>query len=101
MAPRYAKKRDDNHAEVKAMFEALGCTVIDLASTGNGVPDLLVGTLGVWRLVEIKDGSKPPSAQTLTAAEQRLKDRCEAGRLPWCVCKSTAGAEMLVAQWRG
>ena len=64
------------------------------------VAAVLVGCGGVWRLVEIKDGSKVPSAQLLTAAEQKLKDRCEAGRLPWECCRSEVGAEMLVAQWR-
>lgn len=66
---RRAAKRDDNHGEiVKALCQA-GCWVLDLAGVGDGCPDLLVhGPVYPWdfRLLEIKDGSKPPSARKLT-----------------------------------
>lgn len=42
--------RDLNHAEIKAYFQDIGCTVIDLADAAErlrlpGLPDLLVGGL--------------------------------------------------------
>lgn len=54
-----------------AALRQLGCTVQDLASVGGGCPDILVGFRGRNLCLEIKDGSKPPSARTLTP-EQRV-----------------------------
>jgi hypothetical protein len=36
---------------------------------GKGFPDIIVGYRGVNLLVEIKDGSKPPSKRQLTSDE--------------------------------
>lgn len=71
---RRAARLDANHAEIVQAFKEAGCGVLSLAGLGNGVPDLLVvgpdsmrgGDLALF-LVEIKDGSKSPSAQALTA----------------------------------
>ena len=57
---------DSNHQEVVAAFRKFGCSVLDLSRLGDGCPDLCVGYGGISRLVEIKDGSKPPSARKLT-----------------------------------
>jgi hypothetical protein len=40
--------------------------VQSLAAIGAGCPDLLVGYKGVNYLMEVKDGSKPPSGRKLT-----------------------------------
>ena len=54
---RFAKRRDANEKDVVAALERAGALVLRL-----DVPcDLLVGLRGVWRLVEVKDGSKPKS----------------------------------------
>jgi hypothetical protein len=47
--------------------------VQSLASVGDGVPDLLVGVPGLKTLllIEVKDGSKPPSARGLTEDQKR------------------------------
>ena len=63
---RTAARKDDNHNEVAAEFKRLGCSVLDMSRLGDGVPDLLVGYSGPCMLVEVKDGSKPPSKRTLT-----------------------------------
>jgi len=68
---RRAAKIDSNHLEIVDALRSAGAYVISLAGVGAGCPDLLVGFLGHTFLVEIKDGSKPPSARKLT--EQQLK----------------------------
>ena len=62
-------KIDANHADIVDALRRVGASVVSLASVGNGVPDLLVGFNGRTCLLEIKDGSKPPSHQTLTKAQ--------------------------------
>lgn len=42
---------------------------------GNGFPDLVVGFRGKTLLLELKDGSKPPSARLLTPAEDAFRVR--------------------------
>ena len=63
---RRAAKVDDNQADIVRTFRSLGCTVMPLHTVGRGCPDLLVGISGETHLVEVKDGSKPPSARRLT-----------------------------------
>lgn len=63
---RRAAKVDANQDQVVTALRAAGATVQSLASTGVGVPDLLVGFRNATYLLEIKDGKKPPSARELT-----------------------------------
>ena len=71
---RYAKRTDDNHADVvQEVRDALPeATVFDLSGTGKGAPDLLIGFGGRNYLVELKDGEKTPSARSLTEAQQKF-----------------------------
>jgi len=62
---RWAKRRDANEPEVIRELLALGCSVFQLDQPA----DLLVGFRGINLLVEVKDGSKPPSQRELTAAQ--------------------------------
>lgn len=66
---RLRARRDANHAEIVAALRAAGRLVLDLAAVGHGCPDLLAAWGGGMVLLEIKDGSKPPSARKLTADE--------------------------------
>jgi Holliday junction resolvase len=78
---RYRPKLDANQQEIVKGLRAAGCRVLSLASVGGGCPDLLVGRNGRLTLLEVKDGSKPPSARRLTADEvsfgEAWKDQVE------------------------
>lgn len=74
---RRAARLDANQPEIVRALKAAGCSVQSLASLGDGVPDLLVGhhrLFGrLWvpcnTLLEVKDGSLPPSKRRLTDDE--------------------------------
>lgn len=70
------KRVDRNQAEIVEALRSVGCTVQHLHEVGQGCPDLLVGHAdddGIPRnyLLEVKDGSKPPSKRRLTPDEKR------------------------------
>ena len=69
-----AKRVDANQVQIVQLFRSLGCSVKPLHMVGDGFPDLAVGCSGVNLLVEVKDGSKPPSARKLTDDEQVWHD---------------------------
>jgi len=60
------RRVDTNQAGIVQVLRQIGATVQTLAMVGRGVPDLLVGYHGRNFLLEVKDGSKPPSARPLT-----------------------------------
>ena len=68
----YARRVDDNQTEIVKTFRDLGASVFILSNVGRGCPDLLVGVYGITTIVEIKDGTKPLSAQKLTYDEQEF-----------------------------
>lgn len=63
---RRASRVDDNQREIVTALRQMGCSVSHLHAVGSGCPDILVGYQRRNYLLEIKDGSKPPSAQKLT-----------------------------------
>ena len=68
---RYAAKADRNQPEIVAALERVGASVQHLHSVGHGCPDLLVGFRGRNHLIEVKDGTLPPSRRGLTDAQIR------------------------------
>lgn len=71
---RRASKVDATHAAIRDTLRTMGCVVADTSGAGNGFPDLVVKLPSRIRynkvlLVEIKDGSLPPSARKLTPAQ--------------------------------
>ena len=66
---RTAARVDANQSEIVEALRQIGATVQTLHQVGRGCPDLLVGFRGVNILLEVKDGSKPPSARKLTPDE--------------------------------
>ena len=72
---RRAAKVDANQAEIVEALRKIGASVQPLHAVGQGCPDLLVGWRGIVSLLEVKDGSKPPSARKLT--EDQVKWHAE------------------------
>ena len=73
---RRAARQDSNHGAVRLALEQAGCVCTNTHMVGNGFPDLVCGFRrddGQPRiiLIEVKDGSLPPSRQKLTPDEQR------------------------------
>lgn len=66
-----ACKVDRNQVEVVHALRAAGVSVQHLHKVGHGCPDILCGYRGVNTLLEIKDGSKPPSGRGLTKDQIR------------------------------
>jgi len=67
-------RKDDNQDAIVEALEAAGCCIQSLAGVGRGCPDLLVATGNMnggsdWVVLEVKDGSKPPSGRKLTDDE--------------------------------
>lgn len=67
---RRAAKVDANQPQIVAALRDVGASVQPLHAVGKGCPDLLVGFRGVNHLLEVKDGSLPPSARKLTEAQE-------------------------------
>ena len=65
---RRDRRTDGNHTSVAKAFEKLGCSV----HRTNLAWDLTVGYGGLTMLIEVKDGSKPPSRRRLTALEDKF-----------------------------
>lgn len=72
MVRRAAKVDANQGAIIDALRSVPGVTVFSLAGVGRGCPDLLVGIKGATFLVEVKDGSKVPSAQRLTRDQRHF-----------------------------
>lgn len=68
---RRRARTDANHSAVIGALRACGATVQDLSAVGDGCPDLLVGHRGRNFAIEVKDGSKAPSARKLTEDQER------------------------------
>jgi hypothetical protein len=66
---RRAAKVDANQSLITKALRSAGAFVQPLHTVGGGCPDLLVAYRGKWAVLEIKDGSKPPSQRKLTADE--------------------------------
>jgi len=61
-------KKDANHNQVQGMFSAFGFRTLDVSSMKCGF-DFIAWKKGRVFIVEVKDGSKPPSATKLTDKE--------------------------------
>lgn len=96
---RRASRVDGNHSQIRRAFEQFGCWVGDLHDLGRGWPDLLVSvpSTHLLVLVEVKDGSKPPSKRKLTPDEQEFHKSCPS--MIWTV-KDLDDVKKLVGYYR-
>jgi hypothetical protein len=97
---RFARKVDANQAAIVEVMRAGGALVVSIAAVGRGVPDLLVGCGGQWRLVEVKDGKKVASARRLTPLEEAFAASAHVHGLRVEIVNNTAEALALVNAWR-
>lgn len=97
---RRAARTDSNHADVRDALRALQIHVEDTSRVGQGFPDLLAAHRGRVVAVEVKDGSKPPSARTLTPDEQRWRARWEAAGGRYAVVETIDQAIQLAQEMR-
>jgi hypothetical protein len=67
-----AKRVDGNHGEVRDHLRAVGWRIYDSSGFGRGFPDFVASRRGFTALVEVKDGSKVPSARKLTDAQEKF-----------------------------
>ena len=78
LAMRHRARTDGNHAEIRDLLRKLCPCVEDTSDVGRGFSDLVVKTSrGSIFMVEIKDGSLPPSRRALTEHEEKFKLRWE------------------------
>jgi len=92
------KRVDANQSAIVLNLRAVGATVQHLHEVGRGCPDILVGYHGENYLMEIKDGSKPPSRRKLTPDEETF-------HLLWrgqvCIVNDTDEALQIIGMARG
>lgn len=93
---RRAAKRDDNEEAIVSALRKAGVYVRHLMQ-GDGLPDLLCGLPRGTFLIEVKDGSKPPSQRRLTEAEQKFFDEWPNGNVH--VVTSVSEALDLIAKY--
>lgn len=65
---RYAKRRDENEAEIVKALESIGCTVHRLDTP----VDLLVGRGAANLLIEVKNPDKPRGDRQLTEGQRKF-----------------------------
>lgn len=67
-----ARRIDANQPEAVDYLRAVGWSVHITSMLGGGFPDFICARDEFTALVELKDGSKPPSARRLTPDEERF-----------------------------
>ena len=95
-AMRRAARIDANHVDVVKALRAIGASVANTSSIGQGFPDLVVGLAGRNILVEVKDGSKAPSERKLTPDQVEFK---ALWRGQWAVAHSPSEAVDVVLRY--
>lgn len=78
---RRAARTDSNQQEIVRFLRGIGATVQPTHAVGDGFPDLVVGWRGATVLIEVKDGSRCPSARRLTPDEERFHAEWRGGPL--------------------
>lgn len=83
---RTAAKKDANHNEIADRLVELGWVVQDLSQLKNCC-DMAAAKNFFTVMIEVKDGSKPPSQRKLTKGETEFRNKwCQQG--VWYLCES-------------
>lgn len=69
------RRVDANQKQIVTSLRKCGFSVAITSSLGNGFPDLVVAKNKRTVLVEIKDGTKPPSRRKLTTDESTFSGK--------------------------
>jgi hypothetical protein len=88
------RKVDANQPDIVQTFRAMGCEVWITSEMGRGAPDLVIRKGSEVRLIEVKDGSKAPSARKLTKDEEEFQNKWEP---VYAVIETQEQAHQLVA----
>ena len=94
---RRAAAVDANQMAIIRALRKAGVSVQPLHTVGQGCPDIIAGFRGVNYLLELKDGSKPPSERRLTEA-QKVWHANWRGQVS--ICESLDDVATLVNVWR-
>lgn len=94
---RRAARTDENQSEIVYALRKIGATVLITSNIKNAF-DVLVGYRGKLYIVEIKDGSKPPSQKRLTEGELKCKESFERVGVSYNVVESVEEAIELVTR---
>ena len=70
---RLRARKDANHNKIAAAFEKCGASVADTSRLGGDFPDMVIALCGFNVLVEVKDGSKPPSKSDLSKGQKKFQ----------------------------
>ena len=76
MIVRFARRKDENQSPIVGALRQIGVYVHDASASGGGLTDLICVYRGRVVLIEIKDGSKPPSRRKLTPAQVDFHEGC-------------------------
>lgn len=94
-----AKRIDNGQGAIVDYLRAIGWSVHITSNLGGGFPDLVVSRARYTALVEVKDGTKPPSARQLTDDEREFRDKWPGDYV--IATSPQDAAEQLLALWRG
>lgn len=95
---RRAAKIDRNQPEIVAALRAMNAKVYPMHMVGGGFPDLLVCYEGMTLLMEVKDGSRPPSERQLTPDQREFHGSWVGG--PLSIVTDVEGALRALKVWR-
>lgn len=88
---RTAAKVDKNQPEIVKALRKMGAIVLQTHQLKNAF-DILVGFRGTLFMVEIKDGSLPPSGKKLSKGETQCKDNFESVGVKYWIIESVDDA---------
>lgn len=94
---RYARRKDDNHADVVRWLKDMGCTVEPIDR--KDVPDLIVGIFGIDQFVEVKPDVGVKARRELREGQEDFAANWK-GRKP-VVVRNLDDCAALVARLRG